>query len=109
MAVARWELEALMQPGDLEPSLLAQLAADRPPWMARAACRGQGTATFFPGKGQSAQPARSVCASCPVATECGEYVLADDGLAGVWAGSTERERARLRREPAPAKSDMVPD
>ncbi len=66
--------------------------------MAKAACRGQTTATFFPPKGESAGPAREVCAGCPAQVECFDYAMGDPDLDGLWGGMTARERAALRRE-----------
>jgi hypothetical protein len=76
-------------------AMLARLLEARPAWHARAACRGDGPATFFPEQGQSAGPARDVCAGCPVAAECAEAGLVEDF--GVWGAMTTRERVQRRR------------
>ena len=52
MALPAWELEALMQPGDV--LTLANLFPPRPAWMARAACRGVDAATFLRGEATDA-------------------------------------------------------
>ncbi len=85
-----------MMPGDL-PSL-ADLLPPRPRWMAKAACRGQPVDTFFPARGESASPARDLCAGCPVRVQCFDFAMADPELDGCWGGMTARERAALRRE-----------
>jgi WhiB family redox-sensing transcriptional regulator len=72
----------------------------RPAWMARAACRGTGTDAYFPTVGATVAPARAVCAGCPVREPCLAYALADPELAGVWGGTSARERDRIRRERA---------
>lgn len=73
---------------------------DRPPWMAHANCRGINTALFFPEKGKTAGPdtaaARRCCQSCTVRVECLAYGLWE--RFGVWGGTTEQERRRLRRQ-----------
>jgi WhiB family redox-sensing transcriptional regulator len=72
----------------------------RPPWMADAACRGQLTDLWFPSKGQEQEPAKTLCAVCPVRTDCLDYALASPELRGVWGGMGERERVRMRRASA---------
>ena len=41
--------------------------------------------------------AKAVCAQCPVAAECLDYAMAEPSLEGVWGGTIERERRRLRK------------
>ena len=41
--------------------------------------------------------AAAVCEGCPSRGPCLDYALADPDLLGVWAGTTEHDRARLRR------------
>lgn len=66
-------------------------------WRAKAACRGCDTGIFFPLTDEAAEPAKAICASCPVREECLEYALATRQDDGVWGGLTELERRRLRR------------
>ena len=94
VALARWETEALMLPGDAPT--LADLIPARPAWMDRAACRGMDSATFFPSAGHPTDEAREVCARCPVRRECLAYAVAED-LEGVWAGTSKQERRAMRR------------
>jgi WhiB family redox-sensing transcriptional regulator len=68
----------------------------RPAWQAQAACRGRGTTEFFPIGGGDSLSARLVCRSCPVAKECLEYALERPGLKGIWGGTSERHRDRMR-------------
>ena len=68
----------------------------RPAWQRRAACRGRGVAEFFPPDGSSRIRAAVVCARCPVSKECLEYALCHPALKGVWAGTSERGRHRIR-------------
>jgi hypothetical protein len=66
------------------------------PWAADAACKGHGAA-MFPTKGQPAAPGRTLCERCPVQLDClgwATTVPADQG--GIIAGTTERERQRVR-------------
>jgi WhiB family redox-sensing transcriptional regulator len=85
---------------DLDPPTLEELAV-RPAWQTLAACRGMGPDRFFPELGESAAPARDICAGCGVLTECLEYAMASEsGAAGIWAGTSERGRRQLRRASA---------
>jgi WhiB family redox-sensing transcriptional regulator len=65
-------------------------------WRELAACRGADLDLFFPGRGESAEPARRVCAACPVRQPCLDYALGNSITDGIWGGLTERERRPLR-------------
>jgi len=65
-------------------------------WREVAACRGADLNLFFPGRGESAEPARRVCAGCPVRKPCLDYALGSGTTAGVWGGLAERDRRALR-------------
>ncbi len=70
-------------------------------WRARAACSGYPNAIFFPVSEDTDQEAvdraRAICAVCPVSQACLEYALESNQRAGIWGGTTERERKSLRR------------
>lgn len=66
-------------------------------WRERALCAQTDPDAFFPEKGGSAQPAKRVCAVCPVRAECLEYALRRDERFGIWGGLSERERRKLKR------------
>jgi WhiB family transcriptional regulator, redox-sensing transcriptional regulator len=65
-------------------------------WRYRAACRGTDLNVFFPGRGESAEPARQICAGCPVRQPCLDYALSQGITHGIWGGLTERDRRPLR-------------
>ena len=65
-------------------------------WRYRAACRGADLDLFFPGRGESAEPARRVCARCPVREPCLDYALRHGITHGIWGGLAERDRRALR-------------
>lgn len=71
------------------------LALNPPDWHRQAACRGEDTATFFPGKGARLDRVRAICAGCPVRRECAEQAVVGHE-AGVWGGTTERDRQHVR-------------
>lgn len=68
---------------------------DRQKWMADALCPQVDSDIFFVNKGESTQPAKAVCALCPVASECLKYALDNDFRFGVFGGYSERERRRM--------------
>src|SRR5206468_2765208 len=65
-------------------------------WRELAACRGTDLEVFFPGRGESAEPARQVCAGCPVRQACLDYAITNRITHGIWGGLTERERRALQ-------------
>ncbi|MHB8670103.1 MAG: WhiB family transcriptional regulator [Acidimicrobiales bacterium] len=67
-------------------------------WRQRAACRGLDPAIFYPASDEEAEPAKAVCAECPVREACLEHALAHREHDGVWGGATERERRRMIRQ-----------
>ena len=54
---------------------------------------------FFPSPGNSkkANDAKAICASCPVIKECLEYALSIPDIHGVWGGTAENDRRKIRR------------
>ena len=65
-------------------------------WRERAACRGADLGLFFPGRGEPAEPARRICAACPVREPCLEFALRHGITHGIWGGLAERDRRALR-------------
>jgi len=65
-------------------------------WRQRAACLSADPDLFFPDRGESAEPARQVCAQCPVRQPCLEFAISHGIMHGIWGGLTERERRALR-------------
>ena len=70
------------------------------PWRAKAACQGLDPSIFYPDPDDdsSAEPAKRVCAVCPVRELCLEHALGFREREGVWGGATERERRRIIRQ-----------
>src|SRR5438309_9772962 len=68
-------------------------------WSTQAACRTTDPDELFV-QGAAQNRAKTVCAACPVRTECLADALDNRVEFGVWGGMTERERrALLRRRP----------
>lgn len=80
------------------PASVAREAAFGP-WRALAACRGLDPALFYPVEtsDEAAEPAKRVCADCPVREDCLGYALSIRESEGIWGGLTEAERRRLLR------------
>lgn len=74
------------------------MAGRRPGFWASATCREAPPAlSWFPERGESLEPAKAVCAGCPVRAGCLEWALAQGAdLIGVWGGTSPGERALLR-------------
>jgi hypothetical protein len=53
---------------------------------------------FFPERGHGANAARKLCRTCLVREECLQYALGngDASAAGVWGGTTPKERRKCR-------------
>ena len=72
-------------------------------WMAQSACHDLPVDVFFPVPGRHMKiniaVAKAYCASCAVRSTCLEYALQFDHrtLPGIWGGTTENERLKLRR------------
>ena len=73
---------------------------DRPDdWREQAECRDDPTPDRWfvpPGDRYGIDAAKAVCARCPVAAECLAEAMADPSIVGVWGGTTETERAKVR-------------
>lgn len=67
------------------------------------ACEGLPVDLFFPGRGQSAAPAKAICAGCEIRTACLQVAMEIEGFApqnhrhGVFGGMTPLERWQLTR------------
>ncbi len=77
-------------------------------WKARAACRGEDQALFFPAGddgGLFVGAALAICAGCPVKESCLAYAIRTKSE-GVWGGvpsREERDRIARRRRAAAAR------
>lgn len=67
-------------------------------WQTHARCAEVDPEIFFPERGGSSKAARSVCNVCLVRSQCLEYALNNKEQFGIWGGTSERERRRLRKE-----------
>ena len=72
-------------------------------WQGQANCVGVDPDIFFPERGASTKEAKAICAACAVREDCLEYALDNGEKFGIWGGTSERERRRLRRARAAEK------
>jgi WhiB family redox-sensing transcriptional regulator len=88
------------QPADWLPPATDTTPAPDTRWMEHARCAGDDPETFYPvGSSRAAdyEPAKTICASCPVRNDCLRYALDTDEEHGVWGGLTPDERYAMRR------------
>ena len=68
-------------------------------WRDRAECRDDPIPDLWfvpPGDRHGIAAAKAICRRCPVAAECLAEAMADPSIVGVWGGTSEVERAKLR-------------
>lgn len=69
-----------------------------PRFLSRGACKGEEPEIFDGEEGATSEviaQAKSICAACPVRSECLEYALAEEPL-GIWGGATAEEREAMQ-------------
>jgi WhiB family redox-sensing transcriptional regulator len=73
----------------------------KPAWHADALCQEYPMDWFFPERGKTVNHAKAVCGQCLVRQECLEFALSDPDAfhAGIWAGTSGRDRRKLRQKP----------
>ncbi len=75
---------------------------DADDWRQQAACRNANPDLFFPvgttGPAiEQIEAAKAVCLECPVRAHCLEFALSTNQDSGVWGGTSEEERRKLRK------------
>jgi WhiB family redox-sensing transcriptional regulator len=65
--------------------------------MAESLCAQVDPELFFPNKGGSTREAKLICKKCPVTAECLDYALEGDARYGVYGGTSERDRRKIKR------------
>ena len=71
-------------------------------WRVLGSCLDHDDGLFFPA-GETglaaiqAERAKKICSECPVQTDCLAYAVETGQRFGVWGGTTEEERSRIRR------------
>jgi WhiB family redox-sensing transcriptional regulator len=69
-----------------------------PKWFDKANCAGVDPDLFFPERGDTAtvKEAKAVCSGCVVRLRCLNYAIVNGETHGIWGGTSERQRRRLR-------------
>ncbi len=67
-------------------------------WMSKGNCRNKPPGIFFPSDGLGVEVAKQVCEACKVKETCLSHALKNRIDHGVWGGTSERQRRRLRKE-----------
>ncbi|MBP2370290.1 WhiB family transcriptional regulator [Pseudonocardia parietis] len=72
----------------------------RPDWLTRGACRGEDPDLHFPVKdtnyAANVAKAKALCWNCPVLQDCFRYAMAAQEELGIWAGTTNADRIKMR-------------
>ena len=76
---------------------------DADSWRDAASCRYTDPDLFFPvgttGLAlEQIESAKAVCRACEVQPQCLEFALATNQESGVWGGTSEEERRKLRKQ-----------
>ena len=66
-------------------------------WRDRAECKSMHPDEFFPESGKASDAAYKACFECKVKRDCLDYALTDPWIKGMWAGTNEAERSKIRR------------
>jgi len=89
--------------------LLDILEELREPWHADALCREYPELDWFPGRGESVREQKAICARCLVRDECLASAVRTGEKVGIWGGTSERERRKMRPDlPPPRRSYAIP-
>ncbi len=65
-------------------------------WMSEALCAEVGSVMFFPEAGENPYEAKKICSLCEVRPDCLEYAMSQATVYGIWGGTTEADRRRLK-------------
>lgn len=67
-------------------------------WKTQGRCAEVDPDLFFPEKGESSNGAKLVCRGCEVQEQCLAYAMKHGIRWGVWGGTSERQRQRMRSQ-----------
>mgnify|MGYP000284663285 CR=1 FL=1 len=82
---------------------LLSLTVTSDEWRKEAACRNTDPDLFFPvgtvGPAlQQIEAAKAICRICDVQVDCLKFALATNQDSGIWGGTSEEERRKLKRQ-----------
>ena len=101
--VTPWNSLFLLKGAIVALTLTSDVSDHAAEWRDRAACRSTDPDLFFPvgttGPAISQiEAAKDVCRACPSLDPCLEFALATNQESGVWGGTSEDERRKLRKQ-----------
>lgn len=64
-------------------------------WMQEGLCRNHDRSIFFSESRYVKELAKKICNECPITETCLEHAIKNNEV-GVWGGTTESERSRLK-------------
>jgi WhiB family transcriptional regulator, redox-sensing transcriptional regulator len=84
-------------------ALTLPLTVENENWRLTAACRDTDPDLFFPvgttGPAiEQIENAKAVCSECEARQPCLEYAITTNQDSGIWGGTSEEERRKLRRQ-----------
>jgi WhiB family redox-sensing transcriptional regulator len=87
----------------ISSSHLLSLTLESNEWRSGAACRDTDPDLFFPvgttGPAiEQIENAKAVCRQCDAQSLCLEFALATNQDSGIWGGTSEEERRKLRKQ-----------
>lgn len=65
--------------------------------MKQALCKGNKEIEFFSEVIDEIKVAKTICKTCPVASNCLEHAIKNEEIFGVWGGLSQRERRKYHR------------
>lgn len=69
-------------------------------WVDDALCAQTDPELFFPEKGGNSLVVKRICAKCQVKDQCLEWALTNNEKYGIWGGTSEHDRRKLKRKGA---------
>ena len=73
-------------------------------WMDQGLCKEVGSDYFFyedmergPEKERRIEQALAICSDCPVKKTCLKFALDTDQMYGIWGGTTQEQRAKMKK------------
>lgn len=109
--VTRLNIDDLTEHTGLTLAAIARRTG-RQRWEDLAACRGRTDLDFFPPKGatkRDVDPVIQTCARCDVRMECAMFALVHNIGHGIWGGTSENQRRRLRADMDAGRLIVLPD
>jgi len=67
-------------------------------WRKKANCADTPKVSFFPANKRSVKSALALCDACVVKGECLKYALDNEIIYGIWGGTTENQRRKIRSQ-----------